>query len=174
MAEGEAPEPAPEQVMDQALDAVHTALQADARSWAAQLRATARLVDAARASGGADRGFVELEIAGSWSLGQTTATRWMVEAEQLTTCLPATLGLLETGGLLVHQARVLLHLTRSCSPAVARQVEAEVLAVDGVAELCPADLRMLASRVLLRLEAEAVDEQLAEQRHADAAGQRRT
>ena len=85
MADGGTPERALEQVLDEALDAVHTALQADARSWAAQVRATARLVEAARAGGGADRGFVELEIAGSWSVGQTTATRWMVEAEQLTT-----------------------------------------------------------------------------------------
>ncbi len=116
MADGGTPERALEQVLDEALDAVRTALQADARSWAAQVRTTARLVEAARAGGSADRGFVELEIAGSWSVGQATATRWMVEAEQLTTCLPATLALLEQGGLLVHQARVLLHVTRACSP----------------------------------------------------------
>ena len=163
--------------MDEALDAVHTALQADARSWAGQLRATARLVDAARAAGGADRAFVELEIAGSWSVGQATATRLMVEAEQLTTCLPATLTALERGELLVHQARVLLHVTRACDPAVARQVETEVLTevlAEGGVGWCPADLRALATRVLLRLEAEAVDSELAEQRHADAAAQRRT
>ncbi len=159
--------------MDEALDVVHAALQADARSWAAQVRATARLVQAARVGGGADRGFVELEVAGSWSVGQSTATRLLVEAEHLVTSLPATLSLLEQGVLLVHQARVLLHVTRSCSPAVARQVEAEVLAADGVTGWCPADLRALASRVLLRVEAET-DEAAAEQRHADAAAGRRT
>ncbi len=169
-----AAEQTPEQVMDEALDAVRAALQTDARSWAAQVRTTARLADAARAVGGADRAFVELEVAGSWSVGQATATRWLVEAEQLTTSLPQTLAALEAGELLVHQARVLLHVTRACDPGIARRVEAEVLATDGVAGLCPADLRALATRVLLRLESEAVGSDLAEQRHADAAALRRT
>ena len=176
MAAEPVPEQSPEQVMDAALDAVHTALQADARSWAAQVRSTTRLVEAARIAGGADRSFVELEIAGSWAVGQATATRLMVEAEQLTTCLPATLAALEDGRLLVHQARVLLHVTRACSPLIARQVETEVLAqlaaADG-AGWCPADLRAAALRVLLRLESEA-DPDAAAQRHADAAAQRRT
>ena len=164
-----------EQVVDAALDDVRATLRDDARSWARQLRATAALTAAARAGGGADRAFVELEIAGSWSVGQATATRLMVEAEHMTACLPATLALLETGGLLVHQARVLLHLTRAADPELARQVELEVLAVDDVEVLCPADLRALATRVLLRLESEAAQaEQLAEQRHAAAAAQRRT
>ena len=167
-----ADEGTPEQAMDEALDAVRAGLQDDARSWARQLRSTARLVDAARAGGGADRAFVELEIAGSWSVGQATATRLMVEAEHLTTCLPATLAALEEGGLLVHQARVLLQVTRACTPATARQLEDEVLAAGG-ADLCPADLRALASRVLLRLESEA-DTALAEQRRQTAAAQRRT
>ena len=165
-------EQTPEQAMDEALDAVHTGMRADARSWAAQVRATARLVDAARSCGGADRAFVELEIAGSWSVGQATAARLMVEAEHLTTCLPATLTGLEAGDVLVHQARVLLQVTRACTPAIARQVEAEVLAAGG-ADLCPADLRALASRVLLRIESDA-DAALAEQRRQAAAAQRRT
>jgi hypothetical protein len=61
--------------MGEALDAVHTALQADARSWAQQARATARLVVAASASGSADRSFVELEVAGSWSVRRGHRTR---------------------------------------------------------------------------------------------------
>ena len=163
--------------MGEALDAVSTALRADARSWASQVKATARLVAAASAGGGADRSFVELEVAGSWAVSQATATRLLVEADQLHTCLPATLAALETGALLVHQGRVLLHVTRSCSPEVARQVEAEVLAevlADDGTVWCPADLRALASRVVLRVESESVEEQLAEQRRADAAAQRRT
>ena len=164
----------PEQVMDAALDAVRASLEADARSFAGQVRATARLLDAARAGGGADRAFVELEVAGSWSVGQATAARLLVEAEHLTTCLPATLAALETGALLVHQARVLLHVTRNADPAIARQVEAEVLAADDLAGTCPADLRTLATRVLLRLESEAVDAELADARHEQAAAQRRT
>lgn len=163
----------PEQAMDEALDAVRTALRGDARSWAAQVRATARLVDAARAAGGADSCFVELEIAGSWSVGQATATRLVGEAEQLTTCLARTLDALERGELLVHQGRVLLHVTRACSPQIARAVEAEVLGAGG-ADLCPADLRAFATRVLLRLESEAVERDVAEQRQAEAAAQRRT
>ncbi len=167
--------------MGEALDAVHAALVADARSWAAQVRATARLVQASQAGGSAERAFVELEIAGAWAVAQATATRLMVEADHLTTCLPATLTALERGRLLVHQARVLLHVTRSCTPAVARQVEAEVLA-EVLADVpppdsvtwCPADLRVRATRVLLRIESEAVDAGLAEQRHADAAAHRRT
>ena len=164
----------PEQVMDAALDAVRASLEADARSFAGQVRATARLLAAARSGGGADRAFVELEVAGSWSVGQATASRLLVEAEHLTTCLPATLAALETGALLVHQARVLLHVTRNADPAIARRVEAEVLDADDLAGTCPADLRALATRVLLRLESEAVDAGLAEARHEQAAAQRRT
>lgn len=50
----------PEQAMDEALDAARTALQSDGRSWAAQVRATARLVAAAGATAWADGCFVEL------------------------------------------------------------------------------------------------------------------
>ncbi len=163
--------------MDRALDAVRARLEADARSWAAQVRATAQLLRAARTGGGADRAFVELEIAGSWSVSQATATRLLVEAEQLTDSLPATLALLERGELLVHQARVLLHVTRNASSELARLVELEVLTVDDLAGTCPADLRALATRVLLRLEAEAAsdsDQDPAEGRHALAAAARRT
>ena len=103
--------------MDAALDDVRATLQDDARSWARQLRATARLLEAARAGGGADRAFVELEIAGSWSVGQATATRLMVEAEHMHHLPAGDPGALETGVLLVHQARVLLHVTRDADPA---------------------------------------------------------
>ncbi|CAA9311458.1 MAG: hypothetical protein AVDCRST_MAG07-522, partial [uncultured Frankineae bacterium] len=168
-----------EQAQDDALDAVRAALEADARSWAAQLRATSDLVAAARcgAAGRGERSFVELEIAGSWAVGQATATRLMVEAEHMTTCLPQTLVALSEGRLLVHQGRVLLHVTRNADAAVARQVEAEVLASCG-ADLCPADLRAAASAVLLRVESEAAAEDserdLAAQRHVDAVAGRRT
>ena len=77
-----------------ALDAVLALLQADARSWAAQLRGTA-----------------ELEVAGSWRVGQLTASRLMYEADRMAQALPHTLSLLAEGALLVHQAKVLLHDT---------------------------------------------------------------
>ena len=167
-----------EQAQD-ALDAVRAALEADARSWAAQVEATAGLVAASRSSTAVsgERSFVELEIAGSWAVGQATATRLMVEAEHLTGCLPQTLAALSDGRLLVHQGRVLLHVTRHCDPGIARRVEAEVLASGG-ADLCPADLRATATAVLLRLESEAAaqdpDQDLGAQRHADAAASRHT
>ena len=54
---------------------------------------------------------MELELAGSWRVGQLTASRLMYEADRMVQALPRTLGLLAEGALLVHQAKVLLHAT---------------------------------------------------------------
>lgn len=72
----------------------------------------------------------------------------------------------------MHQATVLLHRTRNCTPEVARAVEARVLP-EGAA-LVPSDLTRRVDRAVLQAESEQRDAAAAEQRHADAAAQRRT
>ncbi len=118
------------------------------------------------------RRFLPLELAGSLRVGQLTASRWLDEAERYAAALPVTLGMLERGELLTAQAAVLLHVTSHAPQEIAAKVEAEVLP-DG-ALLCPADLRRLVSRTLLRIEAEQDSPAAAEQRHADAAAGRHT
>ena len=111
-------------------------------------------------------------MAGSWQIGQLTATRWQWESERMHDALPQTLAMLDRGDLLVHQATVLLHRTRHCTADVARAVEASVLP-DG-ADLVPADLARRVDRAVLQIESEQAAPDAAEQRHADAAAQRHT
>lgn len=160
-------EPGPcEREQAELLDLVRAGLVDEARSWARRVRLLHRWPVAT------GEGFEQLEMAGSWQVSQLTATRWRDEAERFDTCLPLTLAALEAGTLLVHQAQVLLRRTRHCSRQVARAVEAQVLpAAPG---LYPADLAKRVDRAVLRLESEALDGAAAEQRHADAAAQRRT
>ncbi len=150
------------------LDGVQAELQDQARSWGRRIR----LLQTWRALPSPGERFDQLELAGSWHISQTTATRWLDEAARLTSCLPATLAGLEAGTLLVHQAQVLLHRTRHCTPEVARAVDAEV--APGAAALCPSDLGRRVDRAVLRIESELAGSEAAEQRHADAAADRRT
>jgi len=152
------------------LDEVTELLREQARSWARQLRLVAQLDTLSRRARHGTAQFVQLEMAGSWQIGQLTATRWQWESERVHDALPRTLAMLERGDLLVHQAVVLLHRTRHCTPDVARAVEASVLPAG--AELVPADLTRRVDRAVLRIESEQAD--AAEQRHADAAAQRHT
>ena len=154
------------------LDAVVERLREQARSWAAQLRLVGQLDTLSRRARHGTAQFVQLEMAGSWLIGQLTATRWQWESERMHEALPQTLAMLERGDLLVHQATVLLQRTRHCTPEVARAVEASVLPAG--AELVPADLTRRVDRAVLRVESEQADPAAAEQRHADAAAQRRT
>jgi hypothetical protein len=110
-------------------------------------------------------------MAGSWQVSQITAGRWQADALRLTIALPRTLSMLEAGELFEHQAKVLLHRTRNCTEAVARAVEDAVLPAG--AALYPSDLAKRVDRVVLRIESEQVDAAAAEQRHADAAAERR-
>jgi len=148
-------------------------LRCDARSWAAQVRTMSELSDLSvlGAKAGVPQ-FGQLEMAGSWSVSQLTASRWQEEAERFVTALPQTLALLETGQLLRHQAVVLLHRTRHCTVEVAGKVEAEVL--PAATGWCPADIGRRVDRVVLRIESEQADAAAAEQHHADAAAERRT
>ncbi len=155
------------------LDGCVDRLRAEAQSLAGRVRALVELVALSEAPDEpGERRFLELEVAGSFSVGQVTAGRWLAEADRYAAALPITLDLLETGGLLVHQASALLHATSHCTVEVARHVEAEVL--PAAAGLCPADLRRLVARTVLRVESELVDAAAAEQRQADAAAERRT
>lgn len=155
------------------LDGCVERLRAEARSLAGRIRALVELTALSMAPDEpGERRFLELEVAGSFAVGQVTAARWLHEADRYACALPVTLGLLEIGGLLVHQAMVLLHSTSHCPVEVARQVESEVL--PGGAGLCPADLRRLITRTVLRIESEQADAAAAEQRHAAAAAERRT
>src|SRR5688572_27604864 len=117
------------------LDAVRDRLVADARSWAAQLEELSALAARAERAGPQVRRTLAMELAGSWQVGQLTAERWLGEAERFVDALPLTLSMLGSGGLLVHQAKVLLHRTKLATPQVARAVEAAVL--PGGADLCP-------------------------------------
>ena len=150
------------------LDLVRDDLVEESRSWARRVRALCRWAELVPPG----ESFEQLEMAGSWQVSQLTATRWRDEAERLETCLPLTLAALEAGTLLVHQAQVLLRRTRHCSEQVASAVEAEVLPT--AAGLVPSDLGKRVDRVVLRLESELTDAAASEQRHADAAAQRRT
>ncbi len=154
------------------LDAVSDVLREQARAWARQLRLVGQLDTLARGARTGTAQFVQLEMAGSWQIGQLTATRWQWESERMHDALPRTLAMLERGDLLVHQATVLLHRTRSCTPEVARAVEASVLPAG--ADLVPSDLSRLVDRTVLQVESEQADAAAAEQRHAEAAAQRHT
>jgi hypothetical protein len=134
------------------LDAVGEVLREQARSWAAQLRLVAQLDTLSRRARHGTAQFVQLEMAGSWQIGQLTATRWQWESERMHEALPLTLDMLERGDLLVHQATVLLQRTRHCTPEVARAVEASVLPAG--AELIPADLTRRVDRAVLQVESE--------------------
>jgi hypothetical protein len=161
--------------MTAALDRGREQLADEARWWAGQIRNVQALMAASEQAGKAGvPQFLHLEIAGSWQVSQSTAHRWMVEADRFATCLPRTLKLLESGALLRQQAWTMLKRTGHCSDAVARQVEAEVLSAEDALRLCPADLGKRIDTAVLRIEAEQADPAAAEQRHADAVAERRT
>jgi hypothetical protein len=154
------------------IDAVADELTQDARSWARRIRLLAGLTARSAASPDpSDARFLCMELAGAWRISQLTATGWLIDAERMTDALPLTLAAVEEGRLLRHQAQVLLSRTRSCSVALARAVEAELL--PAAAELCPSDLRRSVDRLVLRLTAED-DTDAADQRHERAAAERRT
>lgn len=158
---------------DAALDAMTELLRQDARAWAAKVRLMVELDDLSVL--GAKAGvaqFPHLDMAGSWSVSQLTASRWQWEAERLTTALPRTLAMLAAGDLLEHQGKVLLQRTKHCSVEVAQAVEAEVLPAG--AQLFPSDLAKRVDRAVLRIEADQAEAQEAEQRHAAAAAERHT
>lgn len=154
------------------LDAVRALLEADARSWAAQLSEFSALAARAAVAGAQTRRTLALDLAGSWDVGQLTAERWLAEAEWFVEALPLTLSMLASGAVLVHQAKVLLHGTSGCTAEVAQAVEAEVLPAG--AGLCPSDLRQRVKRVRLRLESESADPADAERQEAERVASRRT
>jgi hypothetical protein len=80
--------------------------------------------------------------------------------------------MLQSGQLLMHQAKVLLHRTAECTAEVARAVEATVL--PAAAGLCPSDLTRMVDRVRLRIESERADAAEAERQEKAKAARRRT
>ncbi len=154
------------------LDEVAEELREQARSWARRLRLVARVEELSRRAPSGSVQFLQLEAAGSWQVGQLTATRWLWESERMHDALPRTLAMLDDGDLLVHQATVLLHRTRHCTPQVARAVEDRLLPAG--AALVPSDLTRRVDRAVLQVESEQADATAAEQRHADAAAERHT
>ena len=115
--------------------------------------------------------FVDLELAGTLSLGRTAATNRFFDAARFAVALPVTLDLLAAGLLLVHQALMVLRKTRNCPEEVSRLVEARV--VPHSLGLCPADLGRRVEAEVLKVEGER--ERLdAEQRRAAAVRARRT
>ena len=155
------------------LDAVSDDLVADARSWGQRICRVQRFADLCQqATAAGVEQFPQLELAAAWRIGQSTATRWLSEAEHFRTHLPQTLQALEAGALLVHQASALLHRTLHCTSEVARAVEAALLPTAG--GLCPSDLRKQVDKAVLRAESALADPAAAEQRQADAVADRRT
>jgi len=153
------------------LDFVAEKLRADAMSWAEQLGEFSALAARAERAGAQTRRTLALELAGSWRVSQLTAERWLSEAQWFANALPGTLGMLETGELLIHQAKKLLHGTSYCTPEVAQAIEAQVLPAG--AALCPTDLERQVKRVRLRIQAEQADpDELARQEAAKVAGRR--
>ncbi len=144
-----------EVAQNRSLDAVRARLVADAQSWAEQLSELSSLGARAEKAGTQVRRTLALEMAGSWQVSQLTAERWLADAERFVDALPRTLSMLAEGALLRHQASMLLHRTKHCTPEVARAVEAEVLP-DG-AGLCTADLGRTVDKVRLRIESEQQD-----------------
>ena len=163
----------PEQAAQvRSLDAVHAALVAEAKSWAARIAELSALAARASKAGAQTRRTLALELAGSWKVGQLTAERWIAEAERFYDALPLTLSMLGAGTLLEHQATVLLHRTAECTPEVARAVEAAVLP-DGAA-LCPSDLQRQVEQARLRIESARADAVEAERQEQAKKARRRT
>jgi Domain of unknown function (DUF222) len=161
------------------LDAL-AAVDADAARLFARRVDLLAALDAAAAATERETGreqFTVLELAGTCGLGQGKAQDLLAEALHWTECLPATLALLRTGGLLVHQAQVLYAVTQHCSAEVCRAVEAQVLAdlaadPAGIEGTCPADLRKTARRILLTVEAQEGPAAVADREATARAGRR--
>ena len=163
----------PEQAAQvRSLDAVHAALVAEAKSWAARMAELSALAARASRAGAQTRRTLALELAGSWKVGQLTAERWIAEAERFYAALPLTLSMLGAGTLLEHQAKVLLHETADSTAQVAAAVEAAVLPAG--AALCPSDLRVRVKRVRSRIESEQADAAEAERQEQAKQARRRT
>jgi Domain of unknown function (DUF222) len=121
--------------------------------------------------------FTVLELAGTCGLGQGHARDLLADAARWTECLPATLALLRTGQLLVHQAQVLFQVTENCPAPVCHTVEAQVLAAlgadpAGIEGTCPADLRKTARQTLLTVEAQEGPAAVADREATARAGRR--
>ena len=154
------------------LDAVAADLAQEAVLFARRMGHLAQLLALAAAEFGASgvEQFVVLELAGTCRSGQVRAARQALTATRLCEVLTGTLAALSSGGLFVHQAEVLLELTKGCTEQVAGLVERRVLTE--LAELGPRDAHRLIARVVLEVEAE-LDAALTEQRLAASRRARR-
>jgi Domain of unknown function (DUF222) len=172
-------EPSSSDRQNELLDAL-AAVEADAARLFAQRVDLLVALDAAAAATERETGleqFTVMELAGSCGLGQGKAQDLLAEALHWTKCLPATLALLRSGGLLVHQAQVLLKVTQHCPTEVCHAVEAQVLAdlaadPAGIEGVCPANLRKTAQRILLTVEAQEGAAAVADREAVARAGRR--
>lgn len=163
-----------EQAIDAQLDVLEQLVVQEAAVFAASVRAVAELMRLARAEDGvAGLDSVLMDIAGTCALGQGAAGTRMGQALRLTGDLTGILAGLETGSVLVGQARVVLAETESCSDVVAAEVERRLLAVPpaGVEGMSPADVRRRVKALVLQVQAELEPERAAEQ--ADRARSKR-
>lgn len=138
-----------------ALDLLVEQARADAVSFARQAAAIVELNALAQreeAELSQLRQFPVVEQAGSLRLSQQAMASRASEAEHLVHHLPLTYAACSKGELFLHQAKVLLDVTKNVSAQVARRVEAALL--PAAAGLCTSDLRTRAKVALMRAESE--------------------
>ena len=119
--------------------------------------------------------YVELDVAATLRIGQVAAGLRLTEALRLHEVLTRTLAGLRAGAVLVPQALVLLHQTRSCSEQVAADAERRVftgLGPDGLAPWFAGALTRRVTRAVLQAQA-ALEPDGTAQRQADARAGRR-
>jgi hypothetical protein len=111
------------------------------------------------------RGFAEMELAGTALVGQVRAARELEDARRLTEVLPRLLELLEAGAVFVPAAELLLRETRRCTGEVQRAVDARISAE--LVGLNTTEARRLVVRTVLEVEAQ-LDPALTQERLEDA------
>ena len=146
---------------------------AEAARYAEDVDRLVRLERRAVRSGHAERG-LELELAGTWRVGQQAAALRLADARRLSQVLPLTWGCLRSGVLLLPQARIVLE-TRHCTQPVAADAERRVLAGLDAGQLSGWTARRLRSRLeaaVLVAEAELEPEHTAERERSARDGRR--
>jgi hypothetical protein len=165
------PPPTGEERLDDAFDALDLATALESKSMALKARA---IVDAQRSARLADceRGdeavssFLDMHVAGTLTVQQTTARALVEEAQHLVVRLPAALQALDEGWFRTYQAEVLVELTLRLTPEQCAQIEAKVL--PGVRGRTTGALRRQVRRLVRKLQ----DQKQAERERRDAIADR--
>lgn len=152
------PEPSPDERLDEAFEQLDRAAvlesQAFARTAAAldAVQFRARQVDRSRGDH-VTSDFLDLHVAGSLTVQQTTVDGLLQQARHLVRNLPGTWQALDDGWLRVHQARVIVDLTDGMTAEQCAVIEARVL--PRAAGRSRASLRRQVRRLLVSLRDQA-------------------